>query len=436
MNKANAENRDNSNVLSINPDFQSFSFFMDWSNRLQFTEGFSDLYKIVLEAVQTKTSYNNAWIVVSDPENKEEAYVISIAGDKKDSILDNYPQFNLNSDPMLREIKHSHTPVVVDDAKTDPRTNKEIVEALGNQTIINIPIVLTGEFVGVLASGSFGDEGVLPPSDEDINFLTLISQYVGPVIVRILEQEKQIRYQNALKKAKLEAEHTSKLKSEFIENVTHELRTPLHAINGFVQLLELESENFSEDQVKYLADINKANTRLLSLIENVLDFESSASGNLEISVSDFDIVELVDKSVSEFKEAVGQKHITIIQSHTELENKNIRTDKKRLKQIIDNLLSNAIEHNRENGTININISTEAGEFIKVSLKDSGIGIPDDKKEHLFSPFARINTNSEKLGAGISLVISKQLADVLKGELNYESTQNEGSTFWIEIPVSI
>ncbi len=433
MNNSHAENIETPNVVAINADFQSFKFFMDWSNKLQFTDGFADLQKIALEAVQQKTSYNHSWIMVTDPENNNEAYIISIAGDTKDSILESCPRVTMSSDAMLLEIKESHQPVVVEDARTDVRTNKEIVKAVGNITIVNIPIVLTGELVGMLGAGSFGDEGVIPPSQEDIDFLVLLSNYIGPVIVRILEQEKQTRYQAALEKAKQEAELGNQLKTEFIENVTHELRTPLHAINGFVQLLELESENFSSDQHNYLDDINKANTRLLSLVDNVLDFASSESGNLNIDRSDVDIIELVHESIKEHRDSIQQKNISITENFEGLINTNITSDKKRLKQIIDNLLSNAIVFNRQNGTILISAETEPDNSIKIAIKDSGIGIPKEKFNTLFSPFARINKNADTLGAGISLVVSKQLTELLGGELKYESTENVGSDFWLEFP---
>jgi len=435
MNKSHAENLESPNVVAINSDFQSFKFFMDWSNKLQFTEGFSDLHEIILEAVRNKTPYNHSWVMVTDPENSDEAYIISIAGNAKDSILESCPRVTMSSDPMLLEIKESHHPVIVEDARTDERTNKEIVKAIGNVTIVNIPIVLTGELVGMLGAGSFGDEGIIPPSQEDIEFLVLLSNYIGPVIVRILEQEKQIRYQEALEKAKHEAELGHQLKTEFIENVTHELRTPLHAINGFVQLLELESENFSDDQQSYLEDINKANIRLLSLVENVLDFASSESGNLKIDHSNVDLIELVHESIMELQDSIQQKNISISENFEDLVNTNITSDKKRLKQIIDNLLSNAIVFNRQNGTVSISAETEPDNSIKISIKDSGIGIPKEKADILFSPFSRINKNADTLGAGISLVVSKQLTELLGGELNYESTENIGSNFWLELPLN-
>lgn len=433
MNESHAENLKMPNVVPINSDFQSFKFFMEWSNKLQFTDDFADLHNMVLEAVQVKTPYKHSWIMVTDPDNSNEVYIISILGEHKESILENYPRLDLTSDPMLREIKDSHHPVIVEDARTDKRTNKEIVAVVGNVTIVNIPITLTGELVGVLAAGTFGDEDVAPPSQEDIDSLMLLSNYIGPVIVRILEQEKQIRYQTALEKAKFEAELGHQLKTEFIENVTHELRTPLHAINGFVQLLELESENFSEDQHSYLSDINSANARLLSLVENVLDFSNAESGTLKINHSDVDLIKLIHESITEHQPSIEKKCISITENFEDLVSTNIISDKKRLKQIIDNLISNAINFNRENGTILISAETDIDNSIKISIKDSGIGIPKEKFSTLFSPFSRINKNADTLGAGISLVVTKQLTELLGGELKYESVENTGSDFWLEIP---
>ena len=171
MNNTQAKIQKISNVVQINPDFHSFQFFMDWSSKLQFTDGFADLHNTVLEAVRKKTPYNTSWIFVTDPENSNETYLISTVGDKKDALLENCPRLNMTSDPMLLEIKESHKPVIVEDARTDHRTNKEIVNANGNITIVNIPIVLTGELVGMIGAGSFGEEGVVLPTQDNVDFL-------------------------------------------------------------------------------------------------------------------------------------------------------------------------------------------------------------------------------------------------------------------------
>jgi len=421
--------------LQNNSEFQSFQFFMDWSSKLQFTDGFADLYRMVLEAIQEQSPYNNAWIYITNPENKDETYLISMVGDKGDVVLEDFNCLNMVKCNMLREITTSHRPVVVEDARIDPRTNKDIVNAIGSITIINVPVVLTGELVGMFGAGTFGDEGVSIPSKETLALFDLLSNYIAPVIVRIHENNKREKYTAALIQAKQAAEQATQIKAEFLENISHELKTPLHAINGFVELLSMDAEDLSEDQQEYLSEIISASHRLSSLVEGVLEFEHATSNELEISYEDVDIIQLLENSIRDIECLSKDKNITITNNFDHFNNEPFSTDKKHLEKIIHIILNNAVMFNRKNGDIYVTMDILPDEKFKIAVKDTGIGIPKSKESQLFSPFSRINTNADTLGAGINLAVCKQLVESLGGKLKFESTENKGSTFWMEIPLA-
>ncbi|MCC5833017.1 MAG: PAS domain S-box protein [Chlamydiales bacterium] len=234
--------------------------------------------------------------------------------------------------------------------------------------------------------------------------------------------------------AKTIAENANRAKSEFLANMSHELRTPLNAIIGYSELLEEELEELQEGMTLSV-DVEKiyaAGQHLLSLIDEILDITKIESGELDIIVKKIDLEVLVDDVARVVEEGIQQKNNTLrVQISPNLGE--IETDEMRLRQILFNLLSNASKFS-PSGEIVLSVHAE-DERVFFSVRDKGIGIPDDKIDQIFQYFTRIDgiSTSDRGGAGIGLALTKKYCDVLGGEIRVESTPGKGSLFLFWLP---
>ncbi|MGG3471100.1 ATP-binding protein [Neobacillus pocheonensis] len=230
-------------------------------------------------------------------------------------------------------------------------------------------------------------------------------------------------------RAKEDAVKANMAKSVFLANMSHELRTPLNAILGFSQLLEIQ-ETLNEKESIFVREILKGGRHLLNLINEVLDLSRIESGILKLSVESIKIASVIDECINLVRPAADRKGITITKK-VETENEYVCADQVRLRQILLNLLDNAIKYNRENGEIIIS-SVNEGEFLTIHVRDTGLGIPPEAQEEIFEPFYRLeNPSIEGTGIGLSLV--KQLTILMGGKLGVESQIGVGSDFWIRLP---
>ncbi|MES2406771.1 MAG: ATP-binding protein [Pseudomonadota bacterium] len=235
-----------------------------------------------------------------------------------------------------------------------------------------------------------------------------------------------------LESAKLAAEQASLAKSDFLSSMSHELRTPLNAILGFAQLLEAGSPAPTDVQMVRLHQIIKAGWYLLELINEILDLAVIESGKLMLLREPLLLVDVVRECQTMMEPLAQQRGIqmdfipfdpTLI----------VSADRIRLKQVLINLLTNAIKYNREQGNVVVTCSTPVPDRIRIHVKDSGAGLPSEKLAQLFQPFNRLGQeNGTEQGTGIGLVVTKQLIELMGGTIGVESTVGAGSEFWIEL----
>lgn len=233
--------------------------------------------------------------------------------------------------------------------------------------------------------------------------------------------------------AKQAAESANKAKSVFLTSMSHELRTPLNSIIGFAQLLEMdEIEPPSPSQRESIEYILNGGQHLLALINQVLDLARIESGRMDLRMDIVGVTDTIQNVIALTKPLATEKNIDIQWQSIELPL--ILVDKDRLRQILLNLLTNAIKYNHENGRVELYCQRQAKSLV-ISVKDNGQGIADDQLHKVFQPFQRLGMEKMTIeGTGIGLNICKQLIEGMQGKIGFETEENVGSRFWIELPI--
>ena len=259
---------------------------------------------------------------------------------------------------------------------------------------------------------------------------------VNKKLANTINQVQTINHQ--LKEAKLKAEESDHLKSAFLANMSHEIRTPMNSIIGFSKLLTNE-ELEDHKRTKFSALILTAGEHLLRIIDDIIDVAKIESNQLKIEKSTIQIFKFLEGIYNDHKQSKllekNEKLELILRNRVISRSLKVFSDPIRLKQLFDNLLTNAIKYSKE-GEIEFGIhSTDPIRgFITFYVKDNGIGIPDDFKEQVFNRFLQIDNELPKnQGTGLGLSITKGIAELLEGDIWFESTEDVGSVFFFKIP---
>jgi PAS domain S-box-containing protein len=235
-----------------------------------------------------------------------------------------------------------------------------------------------------------------------------------------------------LTKAKTDAEKANFAKSDFLSSMSHELRSPLNVMLGFSQLMESSTPPPTFTQLTMLKEINAAGWYLLELINKILDLATIESGKLIVSQEPMCLGEVMVESRTMIEPQAQERGIQLIFPSPDM-HFFVKADRTRVKQVLINLLSNAIKYNREGGTVEVTCDVIAPDRIRVSVRDTGTGLPPEKLTQLFQQFNRLGQEAGSVeGTGIGLVVTKQLIELMGGEIGVESTVGVGSVFWFEL----
>lgn len=249
--------------------------------------------------------------------------------------------------------------------------------------------------------------------------------------VRNIEEE--------LKKARDDAERMSRTKGEFLANMSHEIRTPMNGVIGTLQLLE--DTSLTESQREYVNIAYKSADSLLSILNDILDLSKIEAGKLEFEAIPFDLREVINDVVVLHASKAEQMGIYLNSDIDEAVPKKVIGDPTRMRQVMVNLISNAIKFTSEGGVsirVKLKLKDEKDALIRVEVKDTGIGIPESKHQKLFLSFSQADgsTTRKHGGSGLGLTIVRQLVEMMKGNLGIESEPGKGSKFWFVVPLSI
>lgn len=227
---------------------------------------------------------------------------------------------------------------------------------------------------------------------------------------------------------RLHAEQSSKTKSQFLANMSHEIRTPLNAILGFTELLK-DDDLPAEERKKYLSIIERTGENLSALINDILDLSKVEAGHIDLTKSEFSLPTLISETRDIIQSIANKKNLAVIFEASEDLPQTIYSDPLRLRQILMNLLNNAVKFT-EQGFVKMTCHREEDTLV-FTIQDSGIGIKPEEKEILFKPFSQIDSSLSRKheGTGLGLVLSRRLAELLGGSASLQkSTSNKGSTF--------
>jgi GAF domain-containing protein len=303
---------------------------------------------------------------------------------------------------------------------------REILIRCGYRSVLAVPLLRENNLLGALAvirnsPGAFAPEVI--------------------ELLRTFATQSALAIQNArlfreIEEKSRELETASRHKSEFLANMSHELRTPLNAIIGFSEVLsERMFGEINDKQAEYLADILESGQHLLSLINDILDLSKIEAGRMELEPTDFDLLTAIENTLILVRERAHRRGIAL--EHTVDERLGmICADERKVKQVLLNLLSNALKFTPEGGQINVRAEVRNG-AAEISVTDTGVGIAPEDQEVVFEEFRQVGTASKKVeGTGLGLAISRKFIELHGGTIWVNSQIGAGSTFTFTLPLRI
>jgi len=301
---------------------------------------------------------------------------------------------------------------------------REILIDSGVRAILAVPMVREGQLIGCLAVTRN------QPGDFPAETIDLLRTFATQSALAI--QNARLFHEIEDKSRQLEA--ASRHKSEFLANMSHELRTPLNAIIGFSEVLsERMFGELNEKQEEYLKDIYASGQHLLSLINDILDLSKIEAGRMELEVADFSLPAAIDNALILVRERASRRGIKLGSAIDDRVGM-IRGDERKVKQVLLNLLSNALKFTPEGGRIDVRATINDG-MAEISVADTGVGIAPEDQEAIFEEFRQVGTADKKVeGTGLGLALSRKFIELHGGRIWVKSQSGEGSTFTFTLPV--
>ncbi|MDD5058296.1 MAG: MASE3 domain-containing protein [Sideroxydans sp.] len=411
------------------------------SRKLESSRSYAEVLNAARDEVGSVIGYRNLWAYLLT-EDRQYARVLMAGGPMADAVMsdERVATLPVKGDRMMEEIAAAKEIIVVEDAQTDARVNREIVAKLGNRSIVNVPIIFFDRHLGSVGMGTFGDEGVRIPSASENKYLMALASHIAAALDRIhlLDErekaEREVKQLNRDLEQRVE-ERTAQLEAAnkeleaFSYSVSHDLRTPLRAIDGFSHILLDEYTGKLDAEGQRLLNVVRDNThRMGQLIDDILKF--SRSGRLEMKLVEIDMEQQAREVLAELLPGSDNAKLQFEIGHIPPAN----GDSAMMRQVFVNLLSNAIKfsHGKEHPAIEVGSQVEGNEVVYY-VKDNGAGFNMQYADKLFGVFQRLHSVEEFEGTGIGLAIVKRIINRHGGRVWAEGKVNEGATFYFSLP---
>lgn len=409
---------------------------LQFARELQRAVNFSQLLEIVRDAVESMVGYRHAWLAMVEP-NLTHVRVLAYVG--TGSSWDEAMVIPIAGDAMVAEILKATTPIVVEDARTDPRTNKEMVQVLGNRTIINVPLSLVDVTLGMLGVGSMGDEGVKPPTPDELEVLMAMAAQVSVAAGRLRWQEERARAER--EKAEL---NRRLFQAQKLESLGLLAGGVAHDFNNLLQVVVANAHFLSEDaltgpQREAVAEVLAAAERGTKLSRQLLAMGRKQAQTLEALDVNARLGALLQLLKRLFPANVGVDLIAGVHLPTVL------SDASQFDQVFMNLSVNARDAMPGGGRLTIESEqvvlngeyvtahpwAKAGRYVVVTVSDTGVGMPADTLERVFEPF--FTTKEANVGTGLGLAVAYGIVKQHGGMMHAYSEVGVGSTFKVYLP---
>ncbi len=311
---------------------------------------------------------------------------------------------------------------IMDERSYQSRVREKLLR-LGYRSLLVVPLLRDGRLLGGLAVNRS------TPGDFDAQTIDLLKTFATQSALAI--QNARLFREIEVKSRQLET--ASQHKSEFLANMSHELRTPLNAIIGFSEVLgERLFGDMNDKQAEYVRDITESGRHLLSLINEILDLSKIEAGRMELDVVEFDLAATIDNTLSLVRERAQRRGIAL-QSTVDAGVTTLHADERKVKQVLLNLLSNALKFTPEGGAIDVLVSATDKE-VEIAVKDTGVGIAPDEQDSVFEEFRQVGSAAKKIeGTGLGLAISRKFVELHGGKIWVTSQLGAGSTFTFTLP---
>ena len=327
---------------------------------------------------------------------------------------------------LLGRVFRERETVHIADVSSDPSVSDSVgMIRIGARTGLGVPLLRGDEVQGIIILARIE---VRPFEDREIE---LVESFARQAAIAI----ENVRLFNEIQDKSAQLEVANRHKSEFLANMSHELRTPLNAIIGFSEvLLQKMFGELNDQQADYLDDIVTSGRHLLSLINDILDLSKIEAGRMELQLAPFSLVAALDNAVTLVRERATSHGITLeLEVAPRLDE--ILADERKLKQVVVNLLANAVKFTPDGGRVSVRAGRDdAG--VRIAVQDTGIGIAPEDQHRIFEEFqqARRQTAQSREGTGLGLTLSKRFVELHGGTLTVESEPGKGSTFTVMLPL--